>query len=851
MHHIRQQADTARDNRKYIKAARFYEKALRHVPDDAGIHVQCGHMFKEAGELDRAELHYNKARLLMPNDPDLALQFGHFYKVAGRLDEAELSYRRAAELMPGAAEPVDELVGLIRNRRSNNGDNGSRRFTGSPPGKSGRGGSGTRRYANTDLAALQPAEGKALHLIRQAEEACASKNYRVAAALYEKALELAPNDAAYHVKCAQLFESAGNLTRAAHYYCEARKFAPDDPDIALQLGYYYRTCGQLREAELSFKKAVELDPDWSEPAEQLEELYSKGWRDRQKEDAGRPNGRDGACYPLSSPVESIAADGKGVLNSFSINRLLSPELAPRAPESQLHSHSEQIEIKQLGRRRRTGWGTRTTLHGVEAIRGFCISASPITDLRVSLNGLGFHRVGPLKGHPLKYELRDQNKRKYVFNIWYNFEQFENGLYDIELQFTCLNGSVRTYRDVVVVDDPPPVDKYPNSDQIIVVSRNDDRSLEEQINAKPSVVREAKRTFFATPPRNILIVRADQLGDMVTSFSAIRRLRELLPNARLVGLLSVTNCELAESLRLFDEIIAIQFPDDEWERRRVLTLDQQHELRQRLSKFKFDVALDLSESDASRPLLILSGAPYVVGFKDDKSPWLSASVEFKIPDPLNGRNDLSHSGQMAALVEFLGVLLSNRSQIIRRDDITRDRLAAYGLESWDEYAVLHTGARLKFSQWPHYDVLASMIIERTDLKVVMVTDDPAKRAGLPNRLSSSNRFQLLDKRLPFDDFDALLSFCTVFVGNDSGPTHLASLRGANVVNLYLNRHNWNEWGHENHGYIVTRQVPCAGCNIHHEPEECGREFACITNIAPDEVFRTVIKLIQSREGVSVG
>ena len=83
----------------------------------------------------------------MPNDPDLALQFGHFYKVAGRLGEAELSYRRAAELMPGAAEPVDELAGLLRNRWSNGGEHGSQRFTASPSRKSvaaGRASAGTR-----------------------------------------------------------------------------------------------------------------------------------------------------------------------------------------------------------------------------------------------------------------------------------------------------------------------------------------------------------------------------------------------------------------------------------------------------------------------------------------------------------------------------------------------------------------------------------------------------------------------------------------------------------------------------------------------------------------------------------
>ena len=173
LHEMRRRADAARDDREYIKAALLYEKVLSRAPDDAGIHVQCGHMFKEAGELDRAEQHYSRARVLTPNDPDLALQLGHFYKIAGRLDEAELSYRRAAQLMPGAAEPVDELAGLLQNRWGNSDDNGSQRFAASRSRKSERAGSGVRRRAPADPTSSLPAGGNALHLIRQAEEACA------------------------------------------------------------------------------------------------------------------------------------------------------------------------------------------------------------------------------------------------------------------------------------------------------------------------------------------------------------------------------------------------------------------------------------------------------------------------------------------------------------------------------------------------------------------------------------------------------------------------------------------------------------------------------------------------------
>ena len=174
-------------------------------------------------------------------------------------------------------------------------------------------------------------------------------------------------------------------------------------------------------------------------------------------------------------------------------------------------------------------------------------------------------------------------------------------------------------------------------------------------------------------------------------------------------------------------------------------------------------------------------------------------------------------------------------MLRRPELTRDRLAAYGLGEGERYAVIHTGARVVFSRWGHYPELARRTLARTGLKVIMLSDDPATRAQLPAELAEDPRFRLLDGRLPFDDFDALLSFCAVFVGNDSGPKHLAALRGSPVVSLHTPRINWGEWGQEQTGVVIHRQVPCAGCHIYHEPEECGRDYVCMTRISLDEVW----------------
>src|ERR1700730_5201955 len=655
------------------------------------------------------------------------------------------------------------------------------------------------------------------NMIARANGARDTGGYRDAAVLYDEALRISPGNAAIHVQCGHMFKEAGDLANAERHYLEADRLMPDDADLALQLGHFYKVAGQLSRAESAYRRALELIPHWSEPASELEKLQ------------GQVNSiqSDGADH---SPANGLTGG---------IDRLV-PELAPRKPHELRRIFVDSIHIRRLGaRRERSSWGVLPTLRGVQAIRGFCVSSVPIVDFQITLDGHIVYK-GPLEGHAI--EGGPQGQRKYVFNVCHDFSGFKIRRYAAELRFVDKNNKVHFRREQVVIAAPLTATQFPDSDALVSLSDTDSRSVDEQINSRPSVVRPAKRKPFQEPIRNVLVQRTDQLGDMVSSIPAMRRLRVLLPNAHIVGLLTSANAEFARTLALFDEIIVVDFPDDNVERRRIMPLDNQEQLRKQLEPFKFDIAIDLAESPVSRPLLLLSGAPFLIGFKDDRSPWLSAFYEGWMVDPIIGRQAVPVSARTLGLVEWFGAILGNSTQIIRRDGLVRDRLVPYGLAVTDRFAVLHTGARLKFSQWPHYDKLASMILAETDLKVVMMADDSFIRSKLAPELAASDRFQLLDKRLPFDDFDALLSFCAVFVGNDSGPSHLASLRGAGVVNLFLARHNWNEWGHENRGYIISRKVPCAGCDVYFDPEECGKGFACITNISPEEVFRTVIEFV---------
>ncbi|PZU10303.1 MAG: hypothetical protein DI605_06930 [Sphingomonas sp.] len=674
----------------------------------------------------------------------------------------------------------------------------------------------------------------------QGRQARTIGDFARAASAYEQALALSRPDPRLSIHCGHMRKEAGHYAEAEAHYLEALRYLPGDAELALQLGHFYKVSGRIAEAELQYRRATRLMPGWQVAENELAGLKAGGWRGFASAPADQPYGFSLAATPAVDAVPDFALEASKLAAVETVARLV-PKLAPRLPEDLLHDHREHLDVRRLGRREVGFWGVRRTVRGVEAIRGFCISETPIVELQLLLNGLVIHRAPVSGGHVLKFERDPDRIRKYVFNSWFDFSGFEHGMHAIELRLRDIEDGTRSFHDHVVIAAPVLESEYPDSDTLVNVDPADPRSIEEQITTRPSVIRSAKRSLLPGGVRNVMVMRTDQLGDMVASIPALRRLRDLLPEAHIVGLLTGANAELARTLALFDEIIVIDFPDDPIERRRLMSLQAQEALRQRLAPYEFDVAIDLAQSNVSRDLLPLSGAKFIHGTGGEDWPWLQGDFLFSTPDRWNRMDMTPHSTKVLALVESLGALLKTEAPVIRRDDLSRALLDEFGIGA-GRFAVLHAGARIAFSRWPHYGTLAQMLLDRTDLHVLMMTEDAAMRETLPAVLLTNPRFTLVTQRTTFDQFDALISFATVVVGNDSGPKHLASLRGTNVVTLFTARINWAEWGQENVGSIISRRVPCAGCAIFHDPEECGKDFTCIRDIRPQEVFDAVARYI---------
>jgi len=106
--------------------------------------------------------------------------------------------------------------------------------------------------------------------------------------------------------------------------------------------------------------------------------------------------------------------------------------------------------------------------------------------------------------------------------------------------------------------------------------------------------------------------------------------------------------------------------------------------------------------------------------------------------------------------------------------------------------------------------------------------------------------LMDMRgkTALEELPILFDLCDLFVGNDSGPAHIAAAQGIETVVLFSGTNEaavWKPWTSRLH--LLQHAVPCSPCEAkicplgHHD---------CMKKINVDEVFEKIKMLLSSQQ-----
>jgi ADP-heptose:LPS heptosyltransferase len=88
-------------------------------------------------------------------------------------------------------------------------------------------------------------------------------------------------------------------------------------------------------------------------------------------------------------------------------------------------------------------------------------------------------------------------------------------------------------------------------------------------------------------------------------------------------------------------------------------------------------------------------------------------------------------------------------------------------------------------------------------------------------------------------------CTLFVGNNSGPKHLAAQLGVPTLGIHSAVVDAVEWGPlGTAGFALRRDVLCGPCYLEFA-SDCPRAMACLTGIKPRDAFAACLRLLSLR------
>lgn len=339
-------------------------------------------------------------------------------------------------------------------------------------------------------------------------------------------------------------------------------------------------------------------------------------------------------------------------------------------------------------------------------------------------------------------------------------------------------------------------------------------------------------------RSILMVRLDNLGDVLLMTPAIHAVRETLPAARITLLASPVGAQVADLNPDLDDVIVYQAPwMDPWQRL-PLDPDREMELISRLRDERFDAAIIFSSYRQSplpaAYLCYLAGIPHRVAATTD-GPGSLLTTRSRPPE------GIVHEVERGLdLVGSVGMRTAETDLVLRPTEEARDEARLLVARYPRPAVVLHPGCSMPARTYPpdRFARVADGLIDR--LGVTVFLTGVASERSLTGHIRARMRHQPVNLagEISFATFCALIEAADVTVTNNTGPMHISAAVKTPVVNLFALTNYPEQWGpwHVPHRQLY-RDVPCRICY----ERACPYSHDCL-DVAPEEVVETVQSLL---------
>lgn len=298
-----------------------------------------------------------------------------------------------------------------------------------------------------------------------------------------------------------------------------------------------------------------------------------------------------------------------------------------------------------------------------------------------------------------------------------------------------------------------------------------------------------RPHFPAPESvsRILVIRLSALGDVIRTLPLLPPLKARYPAARIAWLCEPANRPVLDPQPLLDEVL--EFPRavlaEAMARARLpLALRTFREVTRRLRERRFDLVLDAQGTYKSLILARLTGGRIRVGFmRGAAKEYLPGLLTHRVYPPPGPLPRVDKALSLLAPLQGDPRLAAASLPASRLESLEAQRL--WNAAGPSPRILISPGAspRQDYKRWPagRFGRLATALVGRgMTVRLAWgpgekdLATEVAASAGLPELVLPPTTLPLLAE---------LLRAADLFIGNDSGPMHLAWLVGTRVVALY--------------------------------------------------------------------
>jgi lipopolysaccharide heptosyltransferase I len=351
---------------------------------------------------------------------------------------------------------------------------------------------------------------------------------------------------------------------------------------------------------------------------------------------------------------------------------------------------------------------------------------------------------------------------------------------------------------------------------------------------------------------ILIIRLSAIGDVVRTLPVANALRERFPTAHIAWVVEEKARDVLAHQPEIDETIVFQ--RNRWEKgilnplRFLRTIGEVCRFVKELRDKHYDIAFDFHGILKSGLVSYISGAKERVGF--DRGYCKEWNHLFNNRRVRPRSNRISRFKRNFALLGPLGLECGGRDvdlHVSQEDvDYVDQFFRSRCLGMSGPLVAIHPGTSPKttYKRWASakYSELADRLVEELNVSVLF-TWGPGEKAMVDEVRTRMRRDSMVAPEThSLKQLAEIFRRCSVYIGNDTGPMHIASLVKTPVVGIYGPTDHIVNAPYEGTSHIIVRKdLPCSPCRN----RGC-KDVECMKAISTQDVFDAAKMLLKSRE-----